>query len=363
MPTFILGAGFNADAAGEAGPLFAESLYDGHYQVDCGYPLVGDTIRLSFVLEVIPDGKSVEQLFSDALARGDYDPIKKLAERVNYADFRIANALASGERENVYQQFFRTFADSNFVTFNYDSLPETFLIRLRRWYPHDGYGVRVAVAPMLPSEEAPPDTTSSTLVLHLHGSLCIRTDDTRIDRTPGHAMAMLSLRDEPLYIFDPHSISGNFAPWGRYPGSVDLKDRIIAPILDKSQGLKQKFICDTYSRAEAMVRDSDIVVAVGYSFNLHDRASYQRLLHAQGESTGRRLLVVSPDAAIVANAIRPDFPNLSIQAQVATFKQWVDASFPGLGNHAETRGRTGRKPPPRDLTRSRAAPLVQHGAP
>lgn len=143
-------------------------------------------------------------------------------------------------------------------------------------------------------------------------------------------MAWLTERDEPLFEFDPSSISDNFRPFDRVVGADDVEDRIIAPVPHKAQGLKEAFIRDTYTKAEALVRGSDIVVAIGYSFNIHDRGSFQRLLRALGESKGRRLLVVSPDAGTIANTVNPDFPNLSVEPLEATFKQWVAASFPGL---------------------------------
>lgn len=319
MPTFILGAGFNADAAREAG----------RQQTDSGYPLVADTLRLCFDLPGIPEGKSIEDLFSDALQRRDYAPIARLADRLRYADYYVARELATAQRVNCYQRFFRAFPDSSFLTFNYDSLPETFLFRLGHWYPRDGYGVRVT-AHLPPGSEEFADKTSSVLVLHLHGSLCIRTSEYEARRKPGETIAWLTERDEPRYDFDPSSISANFTPFDRDVGADDVEDRIIAPIPDKSHGLKEAFIRDTYIKAEAVVRDSDTLISIGYSFNPHDRASYQRLLHALGDSRGRKLLVVSPDAGTIANAIRPGFPNLSIEPLDATFKQWVSASFPGL---------------------------------
>jgi hypothetical protein len=329
MPTFVLGAGFNADATGEAGPLFAESLYDGRYQIDCGYPLVGDTIRLCFGLDRIPDGKSVEQLFSDALASGESGPLKILAERLSYADSRIASALAAAERVNCYQRFFRTFRDSSFLTFNYDSLPETFLFHLRCWFPRDGYGVKVA-ADLPPGAEEYADKKSRALVLHLHGSLCVRTSEYEVRREPGESIAWLTERDEARYAFDPSSITGNFAPFQRESGADDSEERIIAPVPDKSQGLNQAFIRATYAKAVNVVRDSEIVVTIGYSFNAHDKGSYQVLLDALRTSKGRRLLVVSPDADTVVKVIRPSFPDLAIEPLRTTFKQWVRASFPGL---------------------------------
>src|ERR1035441_2288997 len=319
MPTFILGAGFNADAAEEAG----------RQQHDSGYPLVGDTLRLCFDLPEIPEGKSIEDLFSDALERRYYDPIRKLADRLRSADYYVARALAIAERANCYQRFFRAFPDSRFLTFNYDSPPETFLFCQGRWYPRDGYGVRVT-AHLPPGSEEFADKISSALVLHLHGSLCIRTSEYEGRRKTGETIAWLTERDEPRYAFDPSSISANFTPFDRDVGADDVEDRIIAPVPDKSKGLKQVFIRDTYTKALAMVQDSDIVVVIGYSFNAHDRGSYQTLLDALRASKGRRLLVVSPDADTVVKAIRPGFPDLAIDPLKATFKQWVTASFPGL---------------------------------
>jgi hypothetical protein len=113
-------------------------------------------------------------------------------------------------------------------------------------------------------------------------------------------------------------------------GADDVEDRIIAPVPDKSQGLKQVFIRATYARAASIVRDSGTVVSIGYSFNSHDRGSYQTLLNAMCESEARRLLVVCPDADTVAQAVHLGFPHLSVEAINSTFKQWVTESFPGL---------------------------------
>jgi hypothetical protein len=288
------------------------------------YPLVAETLRLCFNLGALPAGKSIEDLFADALDNG---PIRTLAARLMEADYRIANRLASAGMPNSYQRFFDAFPDASFLTFNYDSLPETFLYRLGRWYPHDGYGVRVA-ADLPPGAEALAEKKSSALVLHLHGSLCVRTSEYETRRKPGETMAWLAERDEPLYAFDPSSISANFAPFVRAVGADDVEDRIIAPVPDKSVGLKEAFIRDTYSKAEAVLRNSDTVVTIGYSFNQHDRASYQRLLSVYGESPGRKLVLVSPDAGIVAAAIQPTFPTLTIVPLDRTYA--VDESgFPG----------------------------------
>jgi hypothetical protein len=170
MPTFILGAGFNVDAAEEV------ALGEGGYQINRGYPLVEETARFCFDLARPPDGKSIEDLFSDALRRQDYTPVARLADRLRHADYYIAQRLASDTTLNCYRKFFQVFAGSHILTFNYDSLPETFLFRLGCWYPNDGYGVPV-IAYLPPGAEEFARRKSSTLVLHLHGSLCIRTSE------------------------------------------------------------------------------------------------------------------------------------------------------------------------------------------
>lgn len=329
MPTFILGAGFNMDATAEAGPLFADSLYVGRYRIDCNYPLVGDTLRLCFGLGRMPNGKSIEDLFAEAEQSGNHEPITALAQRLRYADFRIAQELASRKATNLYREFFSRFKHSQFLTFNYDSLPETFLFRLGCWHPQDGYGVRVH-APGSPCSEESIPQPSRALVLHLHGSLCIRADEYEARSKSGETMRMLTKRKAPLYTFAPASIAGNFPGLASGSGSDDVHDRVIAPIPDKTPALNAPFISDTYTKAEALVRDSNILVTIGYSFSPHDRVSYQRLLRALGDSSGRKLLLVSPDAGTVAKAIRPSFPKLSIEPLESTFKQWVNASFSGL---------------------------------
>lgn len=75
-PLFLLGAGFNADAAGEAGSLYGNSIYVSRYVLDCSYPLVAATARLCFGLDEPPADRSIEELFRDALERRDYGPLE-----------------------------------------------------------------------------------------------------------------------------------------------------------------------------------------------------------------------------------------------------------------------------------------------
>jgi hypothetical protein len=329
MPAFILGAGFNVDATAEAASLFAESCYIGRFQVDCAYPLVSDTLRECFNLTALPAGKSIEDLFADAIAEGNNDPLAKLADSLRKADHYIANRIARHEEQSSYRRFFDAFGRSSFLTFNYDSLPETVLHNLGLWYPHDGYGVPVATF-LPPWKEHLHKRQSSAFVLHLHGSLCIATSETELYRRPGEKMWWLSPRDRPLFKFDPSSIAANFSPYRREPGTDDARDRVIAPVPDKSQGLREAFVRASYVRAEAVLQESEIAVAIGYSFNQHDRSSYEPLLCALRRSPGRRLLVVAPDADAITTALKPNSPGLTIAPIRATFKQWADQSFPGL---------------------------------
>jgi hypothetical protein len=331
MPVFLLGAGFNVDANDETGPVFGEPLQGGRYQIECRYPLVGEMARLCFDLTEIPAGKSIEELFSLALERHDYVPLIRLADRLREADYRIAFQLASTDRTNCYQRFFDAFPTCNFFTFNYDSLPETFLFCRKRWYPLDGYGVAVtAHLPPLSDEFSVKPSTS--VVLHFHGSLCIRTSEYSPKRSEGSAIAWLTERERPAYLFDPASISANFAPYHRVAGADDIEDRIIAPVPDKSAGLAQAvFVRETYKKALELLHDSTgTIVSIGYSFNGHDGASYEPVLRALGETRDRRLVLVSPDAVQVAKMLRGQFPAITIVPVALTFKAWVLASFSGI---------------------------------
>jgi hypothetical protein len=327
---FLIGAGFNVDAARESCPVYGNSMYVGRYQMDCGYPLVSDVARLCFGLAQVPTGKSIEGLFSEYLDREDYAPLEKLVERLMEADFRLATKLASSDTSNCYRKFFDRFKGANFLTFNYDSLPEVFLFRLRRWYPHDGYGlpVEVELSPLQANQFG--NLKSACLVLHLHGSFCVYTSEFEIRGNPSDSTAWLERLEGPRYAFDPDSISLCFAGYRRgmsATGRVPIEERVIAPIPDKAQELKQPFINATYAKACSLVRESGTLVAIGYSFNPYDRASYGPILKALCESGDRKLLVVSPQACYLAETIRAEYPSLQVTPIDKTFKAWAEDSF------------------------------------
>lgn len=317
---FLLGAGFNADATAEVGPLFGNSI-------DCGYPLVADALRVCFDRRKPATNQSIEDLFSEALERREYSPIEELAHCLMKADYYLAFHLASTQ-PNCYGNFVRAFDGSHFLTLNYDSLPETMLFHMERWYPHDGYGIPVQ-AELPPGKESKfADRKSTSLVLHLHGSLCVKTSGFHIVHKPGSSIGWLEKRERSCFSFDPVSIGPLFAPFRRRPGDFDVKDRIIAPVRDKSQGLTRDFVCAVYERAVKLVRHSGSLVSIGYSFNNHDRQSYEPILSALGDSEDKRLTVVSPEARKLADKLRREFPSVNVVPIEATFKEWSDQEFP-----------------------------------
>jgi hypothetical protein len=327
---FLLGAGFNVDAVHEAGAVYGNSTYAKHYQIDRGYPVLADVLKLCFGIDKLPEGKSVEDLFSDAQRNNNYEPLKRLAERLMDADCDIAQKLVSSSNTpNYYQEFFKRFNDAQFLTFNYDSLPEIVLAQRGRWFPEDGYGVPVATERQ-PGTSLPAGTKSASLVLHLHGSLCVYTAEFEIQGNPFEGVAELVHRERPLYAFDADSVTPCFPGYRRMmsnTGRVGIEERVIAPVPEKSEGLKQHFIRDTHAKALSLLRETGTLVVIGYSFNPHDRGSYHPLLQALSRSRERTLTIVSPQANELHTRIGAEYPNLRIEPVERTFRIWASQSF------------------------------------
>lgn len=245
------------------------------------------------------------------------------------ADYRLAWRLSSPGGTNCYQRFFETFAESSFITFNYDSLPEIFLHRTQRWYPHDGYGLPVAVERFEGVPDVADDRKSTSLVLHLHGSFCVYTIEHEITRGAPGEISWLRPLETPRYGFDPDSISHCFPLYTRVmsiTGYVHIEERVIAPVPDKAQQLQEPFVRSTYGTACSLIRESESLVAVGYSFNRHDSASYGSILQFLSDSS-KELVIVSPQATIAAQALAPEYPALHVKPIDKTFKQWARIHF------------------------------------
>lgn len=326
---FLLGAGFNIDANHESGKFYGDSIYVGMQQIDCSYPLVKDVLKLCFELDKIPEGKSIEDLFADSLQTRNYKPMEMLVDRLMGADYYIAQRLAASTTQNSYRKFFEQFSDAQFLSFNYDSLPEIFLSQNGRWFPEDGYGIPVQTEPASLANPV-PRVKSSSLVVHLHGSSCVFTIESRIDGNPVGGVAELIHLEEPLYAFDPDSISHCFPRYGRVmsiTGHTRPDERVIAPIPEKSENLKQAFIQKSYSIALPIVRQAGLLLAIGYSFNPYDRASYHPILEALGQSKERTLFVVSPQAGGPAKRISNEYPALRVKPVEKMFSEWAADSF------------------------------------
>jgi hypothetical protein len=312
LSLLLIGAGFNVDAAREVG------------LIDCGYPLVANVACLCFGLDQAPTNRSIEELFSEAAETGNHDPLRRLSERLMEADCRLAYSLSSSDAANCYRDFFQAFDGANFITFNYDSLPEILLHHRQRWYPHDGYGVPVRVEYQGINELACSNSTS--LVLHLHGSFCLWATEFETQEESGERLTWIIPLDRPRYKFDPLSISVCFRAYKRpFPslGFVPIEERIIAPVRDKTEGLKKAFVEEIYSKALSLVRASGTLIAVGYSFSPYDRASYHPLLEQLSKSQERKLFIVSPDSTQVAEMIAAEYPRLQVRPIAKTFKRWA----------------------------------------
>lgn len=316
---FLIGAGFNADAAAELGLIAKAS-----------YPLTSDLLRPCFGLDALPPKLSVEDLFGRALDERNLDPIRVLSDLLMDADGDVAFHLrqGAGRDDNAYLTFLRHFEASHFLTFNYDSLVEILLLSLGRWRPDNGFGTPVRIElPLYPPTL--PDR-STNLVLHLHGSLCVYPEKYGLVPGPTRNYEMLVTRGAPLFAFDPEAIGYCFFPFqaafpeGRYHY---LDERIIAPIPNKAQGLADVFVTEVYRRGAEVLQQVDLLVVVGYRFSPYDRYSYEPLV---GGTSLRRILVVAPDASDLAKRLRTDYPIFNWDSAPYTFSKWVRAGYPGV---------------------------------
>jgi hypothetical protein len=108
---------------------------------------------------------------------------------------------------------------------------------------------------------------------------------------------------------------------------VEQEERIIAPVPDKAEGLKDEFVKAVYETAETLIAQADRIAVIGYSFNPHDHASYNRLVRV---AKGRSVLVVAPDADDSIDRLRSKYPEIRWVGQSLTFKNWVGRGYPGL---------------------------------
>ncbi len=110
-------------------------------------------------------------------------------------------------------------------------------------------------------------------------------------------------------------------------GYVSVRERVIAPVPDKSEGLKEAFIRQSYANAVRLIEQVGSVIVIGYSFNPYDRTSYAPLVDALKQTTDRKLVIVSPQAREVAKRLSAEYPELRVHPVEKTFGQWAAESF------------------------------------
>ena len=321
---FLLGAGFNADAASEAG-------CQGTLLPD-RYPLVSDLLKICFKRDALPFNKSIEELFQESIDRGETQPLETLYDIIMKADLYIAPRLKRGESHdnNIYTRFLRDFPKSPLITFNYDSLPEILLLAENSWSPKDGYGVPVQAHQRTIRKGPLPIEESLRPVLHLHGSLCIDTSTYYFAKQPEHNYPIMQDYNEPKFLFDPERLGNCFSPFERILPSLNYTEpfkRVIAPIPDKAEGLNGEFVTAVYNKAVELLNTASQIVAIGYSFNRNDRASYAQLLDRVAD---KPVLLVAPDAGTLIKRLAQEHSNIPWEAKSMTFKEWVNNGYPGV---------------------------------
>jgi hypothetical protein len=91
----------------------------------------------------------------------------------------------------------------------------------------------------------PLDRKSDSMVLHLHGSFCLRASEFELQGEPRGGIGWLVLLTAPNFKFDPDSLSNVFMPYRRMLPDLGYRptdDRVIAPVPNKSAQLGQAFV-------------------------------------------------------------------------------------------------------------------------
>jgi len=324
---FLLGAGFNCDATSEA---CQNKAFPSGQQPR--YPLVSDLLDVCFGLDVVPSGKSVEDLFQDNIKNRDRKPLEKFYKLLMEADYYITPHLRRGgnHTDNIYMNFLSDFPSSPLLTFNYDSLPEILLLSNSSWTPFDGYGVQMQAHTRKLRLGPQPAEVSSRPVLHLHGSLCVYASTFYISKQPGGGPDLLQVDKPPEFVFDPDAIGNLFFPFERIPPGVTYThfwDRVISPVPNKAEGLNGEFIKAVYDRAIRILSETDQIISIGYSFNKYDIASYRPLLTS---FSNKNVLIIAPDAESSITRLSEEYLNIEWSAKNMTFKEWVNNGYPGI---------------------------------
>jgi hypothetical protein len=347
-PLIIVGAGFNLDANAHSREPF-EKMSPGR-QVGLThetspaawefesyrycYPNVEELRQICFGPET-DRSVTTEELFEKAYAEHDHFVLKRLTDLLLGADHYIADTIIQNAT-SPYFSFLNAMNQAQFVSYNYDGFLELLLLRTKRWTPHDGFGVKAEVfvpTGISSSERDTAKPTSMTTVLHLHGSLYLYPVESRVDRDPGQALALLRMLEEPRFLFDPDCNTQHFSPFcssGAAHGYELPQQRFVPPLSNKSGSLEERYYKILRGRAMDLVGASSSLLSIGYSFADSDRLSHDEILE-KSFGAGKSLTIIDPQAETIAVRLRSDYgkykPN--IDSRNETFAEWVGQGLPG----------------------------------
>jgi hypothetical protein len=112
---------------------------------------------------------------------------------------------------------------------------------------------------------------------------------------------------------------------------LPIEERVIAPVPSKAEGLTEEFIHGVHHLAEGVLKSSSLLVVIGYRFSDLDKASYDHLLRAFSGIAKPQELLISPDSGMLQDRLARSYPKIRWVPFEATFADWVNAGFPGVG--------------------------------
>lgn len=226
-------------------------------------------------------------------------------------------------------QLITAFPGAHFVSFNYDCLLELILLRLGLWIPLDGFGVPAnASIDSIAAQSLPVASHSEVKVFHLHGSIYLYAAEAETYSVAGDPTLWFKERGAPEFRFDPDALGNLFLPFEAATQDLHFMlpaERLIIPVPDKSVDLAQRYTRVVYGAARNALRESNTVIAIGYSFSQHDRSSYLPILDAIEGNRNLTLKLVDPQAESVAEWLRIERPHLTVEPIPKTFARWAES--------------------------------------
>lgn len=266
----------------------------------------------------------------------------------------VVNEAQNGPSESLYRNLL-DFCGPNdaFVTFNWDTLMDRALVDTGGWNPNDGYGLAFTAAldgVWKPKVEGAAEFTTGWRLLKLHGSTNWLVPSTHVNFQTFEHVSSVPLSDriflywqsglpygthksrwrggyvQTCYCYYPPNIPGSYFPEGEIsaaPGHVFLKFTpkgifasfdepdpsgipssavLITPVRQKTYEIYQTAINSLWTQTAELLKTSDKIVIIGYSFPATDTRALELLENGLAARPGTVTVeVVAPDAsAIVA---------------------------------------------------------------